>query len=108
MVKKRKEHREHVKTMKTIGRSCNNGYIVEMTLSEYRELSKLADAVEGRSVDHLMDYNLSRVDYSGVFGCIRGYAMANFRLNELQKLLDSMKDLLNHKEVAEESIISAV
>ena len=75
---------------------------MEVSQDELTEFLRLREAVEGKSraYQHFSHGDLSRsfeFDFTNVFSVIRAFYLAHFQLNELQQLLDEIKDKLNSK-----------
>lgn len=85
--------------MKEIGRTNTGGVLVEMSIEEVGELSKLNAAVNGGL--SLPSFYASEprffqeFDLSKTFDVIRVYYLNQFQVNEMQNLLDSIKLKLN-------------
>ena len=82
--------------MKTIGRTNENNYLVEMNPDEHGALARLAKIEEGwLSMEAYFAHDsISFIDLSTPIGAIRHYTKSRVRLAELQSLLDDVKDLL--------------
>ena len=80
--------------MKAVGRTLEGAYLLEASENEYRLLKHLAKAIEGKSLEVIGirdDYGTSFPDFSGTFGAIEAFALAHYRVNELQDLLDRFR-----------------
>lgn len=92
--------------MKELGRTKDGNHIVEMNQDEYRELVRLHRAVSGKS-GQLPESRYGEAsrewefDFSNVFDSIRAYYLNRFAINDLQALLDEMKERLEAKTTAD-------
>ena len=87
--------------MKKIGTTNKDNIVLEVSRDEYRALVHLAKSIEGRDLEYVHfrdDYHLTTPDYSGVFGSIEAYALANYRINELQLIINRFKEVLQNRE----------
>jgi hypothetical protein len=88
--------------MNQLGHTETGRVIVEMTREEWRELTMLALAVEGRTISDVI--LRSRADevvggnFDGVFGAIKAFYETMFRVNELQRLIDDFRSHLTPPE----------
>lgn len=87
--------------MKILSKTDRNGRVVELTEGEFYELSLLASALEGKeerqahwdfinSEQHKLPQIASvdeTINFEGVFGAIKAFRDAKFRLNELTSLV---------------------
>jgi hypothetical protein len=84
--------------MEKIGVTTTEDVLVKMTREEFGAFKHLGEAIEGRMDDRWkLQYNEHIVlpDFTGVFGAIEAFALAQFRVNELQGVLDRFKKELN-------------
>ncbi len=87
--------------MKILSETIENGRVIELTREEWWEFQKLAQAVEGKTVEemhHLRVMTDNRpyiqdaiIDLRGVFGAIEAFYRAKFSLTEMQRLIDLLK-----------------
>jgi len=88
--------------MKILSKTEGGGRVVELTHQEWVEFAELSLSIEGKEENEahwnfqIRDYNTVRdeVDFSGVFGAILAFKSAMFRVNELQKLTDNIRESL--------------
>jgi hypothetical protein len=88
--------------MKKIGQTDEGNILLEASQDEYLMLCHLAVALEGIPLDELRmrdDRYATLPDFYGVFGAIEGFTLAQFRVNDLQALLDKFKDKLQKRDV---------
>ena len=81
--------------MKTIGRTNEGDYLVEMNSDEHRALAALAKIEEGWSSieEYFAHPEITFIDLSTPIGAIKHYVESRSRLRELQKLLDNIEDI---------------
>jgi len=78
--------------MKSIGMTQEGNHIVEITDSEYNQYVALCLSVEGRTawdiqlIPTAIDY-----DFSNVFGAIRAFREAMFRVNDIERLVSELR-----------------
>ena len=88
--------------MKNIGRTETGDYIISMTEAEIKEFDILARAVEGRSCWEIKIGDrhtpVMLENYTGVFGAIRAFAEAQFRVNELAQFVDDIRHVLSKED----------
>lgn len=84
--------------MKNIGTTKEGNHLVEVSKDELTEFLRLREAVEGKAqYDHFSYGDLSRhfeFDFSNVFHVIRAFYLFQFRLNDLQHLIDDIRGKL--------------
>lgn len=96
--------------MKILSITQEDGRVVEFSRQEFRQLSILAAALEGMSENEAHGYfdfrmqseivSSSVVDLEGVFGAIKAFYEARFRVNELKKLVSVYEKYLEkHIEI---------
>lgn len=80
--------------MKKIGDTNDGNILIELSKSEYLAFLDLARASKGEMPDYtsfrhdwIRDTG-ALPDYSGIFGAITAFIEANYRLNELQSMID--------------------
>lgn len=83
--------------MKLIGYTEHQNPIVEIDRVEYAELQRLSIAVEGKPLFEYFNPDNGRMefDFTKTFGVIRAFYEANFKINELQRLIDLIKESIN-------------
>lgn len=85
--------------MKDVGYTQEGNRLIEMNEMEYAQFSRLCMAVEGKPLPDFYrprEYSFQiGYQFASVFEVIRAYYEERFRLNELQNLLDEIKDSLN-------------
>lgn len=88
--------------MKDLGYTNDRNHIVEMNQEEYGELSKLAEAIEGRLLPDILsrrDYFFEvGFDFSKTFSVIRAFYLTKFFVNQLQEHLDKINHVIEQKE----------
>jgi hypothetical protein len=86
--------------MKNIGTTREGNHIVEMTHAEYKEFALLATANDGKPEYIHFDIGPRAVDYdyAGVFGAIRAFRDARFRVTELQDIVNALRSTLEIQE----------
>jgi hypothetical protein len=82
--------------MKEIGRTKEGNYLLEASENEYLMLVHLASSLEGKPIDEIRYHKEPSLetDFYGVFGAIEAFALAHYRVNDLQILLDRLKNKL--------------
>lgn len=93
--------------MKRIGQTNDNGVLIELTDTEYRQLCRLINATGNRQEweDNLELSSCCPTqfpakyapDMSSVFGAVAAFTHARFRITELQECVNALKTAL-HKE----------
>jgi len=91
-------------TMKILSITKDEGRVIELTSEEFREFAILAQALEGKTENEThwnfqvrnLQFEYSNVDFKGVFGAIKAFYEAKFRVNELQQLANHLQDFLDH------------
>lgn len=83
--------------MKTIGTIQNgDGFLVEMTLHEHFLFQELIKAMHGQSMR--LDFPPSRFtiddDLSTAFECVKAFAPAQFKVNELRQMVDDLENMI--------------
>ena len=88
--------------MKTIGRTNENNYLVEMNPDEHTALAMLAGVESGWLNIEAYHTHLEIVfiDLSTTIGAIRHYVQSKTRLVELQNLLNDITDVLDNPDEA--------
>ncbi len=86
--------------MKTIGRTNEGNYLVEMNPDEHRALAGLAGVgEEWTSIEpYYNDPATAFIDLSTPIGAVRHYARSRARLSELQRLLNDIKDTYRNEK----------
>ena len=88
--------------MEKIGITDNEDILIKMTRDEFRTFKHLARAIEGNAIEiwdlRPSDSPLVLPEFSGVFGAIEAFALAQFKVNELQNVLDKFKEHLNNHD----------
>ena len=89
-----------VVAMKTIGRTNQGGYLVEMNPDEHGALTALACAENGwESMGAYYRHSeTASIDLSTPIGAIRHYARSISRLNELRRLLNDLEDTYKNED----------
>lgn len=81
--------------MKNIGTTPDGNHIVEMNFLEYRNFTLLCMAVEKKELPNFMHPNEQEFrtdfDFSKTFEVIKAYFLAQFKVTELQVLLDEIR-----------------
>jgi hypothetical protein len=79
--------------MKTLGRTNEGGFLVELTHAEHEEFSRLHLACTGSiaPLSHSHDRRGIEYDFEGTFGAIRAFYESKFRVNEWRELLDQFE-----------------
>lgn len=84
--------------MKDIGFTNDGKRLVEMSEEEHKELVRLCEAVEGKTglpyFDRPDDRYKIDFDFSRVFMVIRAYYLHRFKINELQELVNAVREAL--------------
>ena len=92
--------------MKLIGHTPDGNALYEMSVMEERNFILLFTSISGvvfdpasngywQSNPNIVDYG----DFSEVFGAIRAFSEANFRVNELRQLVNQFEgELFKHEE----------
>ena len=81
--------------MKKIGDTNDGNVLLEASQDEYLMLENLAASLEGRPLSEVKfrdDRRLIFPDFYGVFGAIEAFALAHFRINDLQGLIDQFRE----------------
>ena len=86
--------------MKTIGRTNEGDYLVEMNSDEHRVFAMLAQVEEGWTEieAYHVHQEISFIDLSTPIGAIRHYVQSRTRLIELQNLLNDVEDILTDEK----------
>jgi hypothetical protein len=87
--------------MKKIGDTNEGNVLLEANQDEYLMLVHLASALEGKPLDYVMmreNRTATFPDFYGVFGAIEAFALANYRINDLQALLDQFKNRIIRRD----------
>lgn len=76
--------------MKTIGRTNENNYLVEMSIEEYREFVRLEASVNGSDYYPFFDFNqsLKQTDLSKVFKAFSDLSNAKISIYKLQEYIN--------------------
>lgn len=81
--------------MKTIGRDQQDGYIVTMTHREHTSLMELQAALRGEPWHDGSRHDVLSDDAGDTLKAIDLWVRAAFRINDLQRIMNDMKDTLN-------------
>lgn len=82
--------------MKDIGRTNDGKILVEMGEEELSMFSMLSRAIEGSSYPIIPEFQrFVSMDFTNVFGAIRAFAEAKFKVNEIRKFADELDESLN-------------
>jgi hypothetical protein len=85
--------------MKDVGFTKDGNHLVEMNRTEYANLTRLCIAVENRSLSFPIEpreyFFEANYDFSNTFEVIRAFYDARFRITDLQRQLDGMRESLN-------------
>ncbi len=92
--------------MKTVGTTNDGGRLVSLNEDEYFEFCRLVAAVRGESLSDIQSLGFRNleledrrnpsveIDFKDVFGHIRAFSLASFRINELQHVVDQFKSVM--------------
>ena len=81
--------------MKKIGDTNDGNILLEASQDEYLMLEHLAMSLEGKPLYEVQlrdDHRLIFPDFYGAFGAIEAFALAHFRINDLQGLIDQFRE----------------
>jgi hypothetical protein len=87
--------------MKDIGFTRDGDHLVEMNRTEYAALARLSFAVENEtlpSYSSTMEFVKRGFEFTKTFEVITAWYHSKFRLNEMQALLDEIKNSLEKVE----------
>lgn len=88
--------------MKLIGHTNDGGVLYELSQEEDHNFRALVGAVAGDDIDSFR-MGLRRDperfdDFSGVFGAIRAFALAKFKITEMRQVIDQFERSLEQQE----------
>ncbi len=90
--------------MKTIGTlQYTDGYLVEMTMHEHRVFSGLVSAMKREifsnfNFPYLGDKQAIDYDLSLALECVKNFALAKFKINELRQMVDELEKKIQEGE----------
>jgi hypothetical protein len=91
--------------MKTIGRTNDGEYLVEMNHDEHKALVNLSRAINGDTPHELKFAPMNElliVDLSGPLGSVRAYTETLFMINNLSSYLKNVEGALRRKLTEED------
>jgi hypothetical protein len=91
--------------MKVLSVTQGEGRVVELTREEFREFAILANALEGKTEGEAnWEFQMhdgryipnDDVDFKGVFGAVKAFYEAKFRINEMRQLANRLQGFLDN------------
>jgi hypothetical protein len=91
--------------MKVLSVTQGEGRVIEMTRDEFREFAILASALEGKiEGEAKWEFQMrdsrfipnDEADLKGVFGAVKAFYEAKFRINEMRQLANHLQGFLDN------------
>lgn len=86
--------------MKTIGKTIENKFLVEMSYEEYSEFRRLEDSIDGRYTQ--FEGNFGGTDLSPIFKALSDLSTAKQSVSSLKSYVDTLVKYLGEVHTVEE------